>query len=217
MTDRPRPVIGIVGAGRLGTAVARQSLKAGYAVMISNSRGPQSLELMLGILLPGAVALSIHEVIQKSDIVVLAMPLNQYRTVQPEWVAGKIVIDAMNYWPPTEGAIPEFMNDHIGSSEYLQQYFKDALLVKTLNHVAYNEIEEHSLPATDSRRRGISLAGDNDDAKRQVEQFIDALGFDPVDAGDLRHGRQFQPDTKLFNARLTKEEMTQLLNTPLVL
>jgi predicted dinucleotide-binding enzyme len=204
-------IIGIIGAGRLGTAIARQSLKAGHRVNISNSRGPQSLELMLGVLLPGAVAMTVNDVAQKSDIIILAMPLNKYSALDPEWLAGKIVIDAMNYWPPTEGRIPEFMNEQVTSSQYLQQHFDRARIVKTLNHVAYNEIEEHSLPPAHPQRRAIALAGDDDAAKKQAEQFIDTIGFDTIDLGDLQEGSKFQPDTKLFNARLTKAEIEQIV------
>lgn len=211
MTSKTKPVIGIIGAGRLGTAVARQSLKSGYSVNIANSRGPDSLELMLGVLLPDAVALSIESLVYKSDIIILAMPLNKYTTLQPGSLNGKIIIDAMNYWPPTEGEIPEFMNDQLTSSEYLQCHFKGARLVKTLNHVAYSEIEEHSLPAAHPQRRAIAAASDDLDAKRQVEHFIDTLGFDVVDLGELKQGSKFQPDTQLFNARLTKSEIATLV------
>jgi 8-hydroxy-5-deazaflavin:NADPH oxidoreductase len=210
MPNNAKPSIGIIGAGRLGTAVARQSLKAGYDVAISNSRGPQSLELMLGILLPGATALTVRKTVQKSDIVVLAMPLNKYSALDFKLFTGKIVIDAMNYWPPTEGEIPEFMNGEVTSSEYLQQHFRGARIVKTLNHVAYNEIEEHSLPPVHPGRRAIALASDDAEAKQLVEHYIDTLGFDAVDLGVLKQGVKFQPDTKLFNARLTKAEIQHI-------
>lgn len=210
MVASSKPTIGIIGAGRLGTAVARQSLKAGYDVNIGNSRGPGSLELMLGVLLPGAVALTVKDLVQKSDIIILAMPLNKYSALDASWLAGKIVVDAMNYWPPTEGEITEFMDHRIGSSEYLQQYFKDAHLVKSLNHVAYSEIEEHSLPAGHPGRRAIALAGDDRSAKEIVGQFINALGFDAVDLGELNEGSKFQPDTAVFNARLTTDQIKSM-------
>lgn len=211
MANNAKSIIGIIGAGRLGTAIAKQSLKAGYGVNISNSRGPQSLELMLGVLLPGAVAMTVKEAVQKSDIIILAMPLNKYSALDPQWLAGKMVIDAMNYWPPTEGEIPEFMNEHVTSSEYLQRHFKGARIVKTLNHVAYSEIEEHSLPPAHPGRRAIALAGEDADAKERVEQFINTLGFDAIDLGELKQGVKFQPDTELFNARLTKDEIKKIV------
>jgi predicted dinucleotide-binding enzyme len=205
-----KPTIGVIGAGRLGTAIARQSLTAGYTVRIANSRGPETLTLMVSVLLPGAVAVTVEEAIDASDIVILAVPLNQYSTLSPTLFVGKIVIDAMNYWPPTEGDIAEFMNEKVSSSEYIQQYLPGAQVVKTLNHVAYNELEEHSLPPSHPKRRAIAMVGDDGDVKKQVAQFIDSLGFDAVDLGDLAHGNKFQPDTKLFNARLTKAEIKHI-------
>jgi predicted dinucleotide-binding enzyme len=206
-----KPSIGIIGAGRLGTAIARQALTAGYEVRITNSRGPETLSLMLRVLLPGAQASTLETVIKDSDIIVLAIPLNQYKALSPQLFAGKIVIDAMNYWPPTEGNISEFMDENVTSSEYIQQYLKDAYVVKTLNHVAYNELEEHSLPTDHPKRRAVAIAGNDTVAKEQVEQFIDSLGFDAIDLGNLKQGNNFQPDTKLFNARLTKDEMVQIV------
>ena len=202
-----KPVIGIIGAGRLGTAIARQSLSAGYQVQIANSRGPDSLGLMLSVLLPGALAATVDEAVAGSDIIVLAIPLNQYVNLKPELFVGKIVIDAMNYWPPTEGDIPEFMNEAVTSSEYIQQYLKGAKVVKTLNHTAYNELEQHSLVRGSAARRAIVLAGNDTPAKMIVAQFIDDIGFDPVDFGDLSSGKRFQPDTPLFNARFSASDL----------
>ena len=202
-----KPVIGIIGAGRLGTAIARQSLSAGYQVQIANSRGPDSLGLMLSVLLPGALAATVDEAVAGSDIIVLAIPLNQYVNLKPELFVGKIVIDAMNYWPPTEGDIPEFMNEAVTSSEYIQQYLQGAKVVKTLNHTAYNELEQHSLAPGSAARRAIVLAGNDTPAKMVVAQFIDDIGFDPVDFGDLSSGKRFQPDTPLFNARFSASDL----------
>ena len=201
------PTIGIIGAGRLGTAIARQSLRAGYKVRIANSRGPESLGLMLSVLLPGAVASTADEAVMNSDVIVLAIPLNQYVSLKPELFDDKIVIDAMNYWPPTEGDIPEFMDEAVTSSEYIQRYLKGARVVKTLNHTAYNELEQHSLPVGSADRRAIALVGDDAAAKQIVEKIISDIGFDPVDLGQLSHGHKFQPDTPLFNARYTAEHL----------
>ncbi len=202
-----KPVIGIIGAGRLGTAVARASLKAGYEVVIANSRGPESLSLQLSVLLPGARALPVSAVIRDADIIVLAIPLNQYITLPADAFAGKIVIDAMNYWPPTEGDIAEFMDENVTSSEYIQQYLKGARVVKTLNHIAYNELEEHALVRGSVGRRAMAFAGDDDEAKAVVATLVDDLGFDGVDVGPLAAGRRIQPDTLLFNARYIAENI----------
>jgi predicted dinucleotide-binding enzyme len=210
MTDSTKASIGVVGAGRLGTAVARQSLKAGYTVRIANSKGPETLKLILSMLVDGAQAATVTDTIQHSDIIVLAIPLSKYRHLSPELFEGKIVIDAMNYWSPTEGHIEEFANGTASSSEYIQKYLPQARVVKTLNHVAYNELEEHSLPKGRPDRRAIALAGDDSEAKMTVTQFINDLGFDAVDLGSLAEGKKFQPDTNLFNARYTADELRAL-------
>jgi len=199
--------VGVIGSGRLGTALSRQLLKTGYEVRIANSRGPQSLALMLGVLLPDAIAATVDEAVSASDVIILAIPSHQYTTLNPSAFEGKIVIDAMNYWSPVEGKIAEFMDPNIGSSEYIQTYLKGANVVKSLNHVAYNELEEHNLPAGDPKRRAVALAGDDMDAKQLVSELIDAIGFDAVDMGPLSTGKQFQPDTPLFNARYTAAEL----------
>jgi predicted dinucleotide-binding enzyme len=205
-----KPRIGIIGAGRLGTAIAAQALKAGYEVRIANSRSPESLRLQLSVLLPGAIGSSIEDTIVSSDIIVLAIPLNAYRNLPKDLFSGKIVVDAMNYWPPTEGILPEFEDS--SSSEYIQKYLADAKVVKSLNHVAYNELEQHSLSHASPNRRVILLAGNDQKAKEQVSQFVDAIGFDPVDLGLIRTGKKFQPDTKLFNLRYNKKELKTFLD-----
>lgn len=208
---KTKPAIGIIGSGRLGSALAKQLLDAGYPIAIANSRGAESLSLIIKVLLPGARPASLNEVITESDMVILGMPLNQYNSLSPELLAGKIVIDAMNYWPPTEGDIAEFMNDSVGSSEYIQQYLPAASVVKSLNHIAYNELAQHSQPDVAlNRRRAIALAGGNIEVKKQVAQLINDIGFAPVDLGRLANGKYFQPDTQLFNTRLIADEMKAL-------
>jgi len=207
MTTNEKPTIGIIGAGRLGTVLAKQALKAGYKVRIANSRGPETLSLILRVLLPVAQAATVHDVIELSDIIILAIPLNKYKSLPPELFHNKIVIDAMNYWPPTEGRIEEFDDDTSSSSVYMQKYLTKARLVKTLNHVAYNELNEHSLPEGNPNRRAIVMASDDKEAKLQIAKVINDLGFDPVDLGRLEEGKKFQPGTNLFDARFTESEI----------
>jgi len=213
MESEHKPSVGIIGAGRLGTTLARQSIKSGYHVSIANSRGPETLKLILSVLIPEAVAGTVAEVIERSDMIILAIPLSKFKTLPLSLLTGKIVIDAMNYWAPTEGHLEEFANASSSSSELVQKLLPNSDVVKTLNHVAYHELEEHALPNNDPKRRAIALAGDDDAAKKVVSSYINDLGFDPVDVGPLSAGIAFQPDTALFNARLTASEITALLNT----
>jgi 8-hydroxy-5-deazaflavin:NADPH oxidoreductase len=208
MKTSTKPRIGIIGAGRLGTVIARQALAADYQVTIANSeKDLTSLRFMLSVLLPDAEPATIQKVVEQSDIVILAIPLNKYKQLPADLFVDKIVIDAMNYWPLTEGYSPEFEDDSTSSSEYIQGYLPHATIVKSLNHVAYNEIEEHSLPKGDPDRRAILIAGNDVDAKRQVRDFIDDLGFDSVDLGNLKEGKKFQPGTKLFNTRFRVQDL----------
>jgi predicted dinucleotide-binding enzyme len=203
--------IGIIGAGRLGTAVARQLLKAKYEVMIANSKNPETLSLIASVLLPEAKTAWVKDVITRNGIIILAIPLHNYKSLPPDLFKNKIVIDAMNYWPPTEGFIEEFSDENTTSSEFMQKYLQQAHIVKTLNHIAYNELEEHNLPEGSINRRAIVLAGDDKKAKQKVSKLINDIGFDPVDLGNLKEGKQFQPNTKLFNARYTADEIRKLV------
>jgi 8-hydroxy-5-deazaflavin:NADPH oxidoreductase len=208
MKTSTKPRIGIIGAGRLGTVLARQALAAGYHVTIANSKKDlTSLRFILSVLLPDAEPATVQNVVEQSDIVILAIPLDKYNQLPADVFAQKLVIDAMNYWPLTEGYIAEFEDESSSSSEYIQGYLPQATVMKSLNHVAYNEIEEHSLPKGDPDRRAILVAGDDIDAKRQVRDFIDDLGFDSVDLGDLKEGKKFQPGTKLFNTRFRAQDL----------
>ena len=195
--------IGILGAGRVGTALGRQALKAGYDVKIATSRPPAEIALIVDMLVPGAEAVTAEAAMRDGDIVVLALPLGKYRSLAPESLAGKIVIDAMNYWAPTDGILAEFEGD-ASSSEVVQRFLPRARLVRTLNHIGYHELEEQGLPPGHPERRALALSGDDPEARQAVATFLDRLGYDPVDAGDLAAGRIFDVGTAVFGGQLRR-------------
>lgn len=201
-----RPILGILGAGRAGTAVARQAMKAGYTVLIANSRGPASLNLMVEVLMPGATAVTAEEAVSRGDIVYLALPLGKHRGIPVEKMAGKIVIDAMNYWPAVDGIIGEFERDTRSSSELIQDFLSRSRVVKTLNHVGYHELEEEGLPPGTEGRRAVALAGNDPEARVVVARLISDLGFDAIDAGSLSEGWRFGPGTPVFAGRYYNAE-----------
>jgi 8-hydroxy-5-deazaflavin:NADPH oxidoreductase len=202
--------VGILGAGRVGTAVARQALKAGYQVKIATSKPAEDIALLVEIITPGAAAVDSAEA-AAADLVVVAVPLHKYRTLDPGLLTGKTVIDAMNYWAPTDGEVDDFENDPRTSSEIIQDFLTGARLVKSLNHIGYHELEEDGQEPGTPSRRALALAGDNDDAKTAVAGFLDRMGYDPVDAGPLAAGRAFQPGTEIFNGSHTAAELENLL------
>lgn len=206
--------IGILGAGRIGTAIARRAIAAGYGVRVATAKPASELELMLGFVAPGAKAGDAADVIAASDIVILALPLSKYRSLKPELLAGKIVIDAMNYWSQTEGTLPEFERGQ-SSAEIVAHYLDGARLVRSFNHMGYHEIDEEARPQGDPNRRALAVAGDDPLARRIVANLIDRIGFDAVDAGTLATARSFDIGTPVFGAPLDSNAMREALALPL--
>lgn len=206
-----KPVIGILGAGRVGTALARLALAAGYEVRIATARPPEEIALLVEIITPGAKPGAAADVIAASDIVILAVPLSKYRALVPEQLAGKIVIDPMNYWAPTDGVLPEFEGEH-SSSEVVQRFLPEARLVRSFNHMGYHEIEQEARPAGDPGRRSLAVAGDDAEARKVVAAFIDRVGYDTVDAGPLSASRRFGTGTPIFGGGFTRAELADRLH-----
>ena len=198
--------IGILGAGRVGSAVARTALKAGYAVHISGSGPAADIQLIVDIVTPGAVAMTAADVAASADLVILAVPMHKFRSVHPGILAGKIVIDTMNYWQPIDGTLEEFTTDARSSSEVVADYFTGARVVKTLNHIGYHDLETDARPAGDPQRHGLALAGDAE-TTAVVAEVINRFGFDPVYAGGLEAGAAFEPGSPIFGGRHTAAEL----------
>ena len=199
-------VIGILGAGRVGTALARRALAAGYEVRIASARAPSEIALVMDFVAPGAVPATTEQVIAESDLIILALPLSKYRSLRPEAFAGKIVVDAMNYWSQTDGVLPEFEGAP-GSSEVVADHLADARLLRAFNHVGYHELDAEARPTGDPGRRALAIAGDDAAARGILAAVIDRMGFDPVDAGPLSQARAFAIGTPLFGAPLGRAEM----------
>ncbi|MHA6695935.1 NADPH-dependent F420 reductase [Homoserinimonas sp. A520] len=195
--------IAILGAGRVGSAIARTALAAGYSVNIAASGPGSDIALLAEIVVPGARARSAAEATAGADLVVLAVPLHKYRTVSPSILAGKLVVDTMNYWEPIDGRLDDFEADARSSSEIVSDHISGATVVKTLNHIGYHELESDSRPFGHEHRRALAIAGDDEDAVDTVAEVIDRFGFDPVTSGPLATGAAFEPGTPIFGGRLS--------------
>jgi 8-hydroxy-5-deazaflavin:NADPH oxidoreductase len=199
--------IGLIGAGHIGSQIARLAVKNGYNVVLSNSRGPETLSALVSELGPKARAATVVDAATAGDIVVVTIPLKNYRSVPVEPLAGKIVIDTNNYYPQRDGHIPELDNESTTTSELLQAHLPKSKVVKAFNHIYAAELTTHGQPAGTKNRRALAIAGDDPGAKATVTQLLDKFGFDTVDAGPLKEGWRIQRDTPGYGPRRTAEEL----------
>jgi 8-hydroxy-5-deazaflavin:NADPH oxidoreductase len=205
--------LGIVGAGKFGTTLARAALAAGYDVAISGSGPADNIALTIEVLAPGARAATTAGVVRHADVIVLAVPTHRFRELPPDLFAGKILIDAMNYWEPVDGDDPELAQARAGTSIVVQERFPSARVVKSLNQLGYHQVEEHQRDKGAADRIAIGAAGDDQLAVRKVMRLVDRLGFDPVDAGPLKNGLFLEPDGSPIGATYSAEELAQLIPT----
>ena len=205
--------LGLIGAGHIGSQVARLAVAHGYRVVISNSRGPETLADLVKELGPSARAATPEEAAKAGDIVVVSVPLKAYRSVPVEPLAGKIVIDTNNYYPQRDGHIPELDNESTTTAELLQAHLPTSKVVKAFNHIYAAELTTHGQPAGTPNRRALVIAGDDASAKVTVTKLLDAFGFDTVDAGPLREGWRIQRDTPGYGPRRTAAQLKKDLAT----
>jgi predicted dinucleotide-binding enzyme len=182
-------------------------LAHGYNVVISNSRGPETLAALVAELGPGARAATPAEAAAAGDLVVVTVPLKNYRDVPVAPLAGKIVIDTNNYYPQRDGHIAELDNESTTTAELLQAHLPTSKVVKAFNHIYAAELTTHGQPAGSKNRRALVIAGDDRAAKATVTQLLDEFGFDTVDAGPLKEGWRIQRETPGYGPRRTAEEL----------
>ena len=192
--ERGGPRLGIVGAGKLGTTLARAAIAAGYDVALSGSGPAEDIALTVEVLAPGARPMTTGDVVRHADVVVLAVPTHRFRELPGDLFAGKVLVDAMNYWPPVDGDDRELAAAADGTSAVVQAHFPSARVVKSLNQLGYHEVDELARPEGAPDRTAIGAAGDDRGAVRAVTRLIDRLGFDPVDAGSLEDGAALEPE-----------------------
>jgi len=204
--------LGIVGAGKFGTTVARAAIAAGYDVAISGSGPADDIALTVDVLAAGAHAATTDEVVRHADIIVLAVPTHRFRELPGDQFAGKILIDAMNYWQPVDGDDPELTTAPGGTSTIVQGRFPTARVVKSLNQLGYHQLEETQRPTGEPDRIAIGAAGDDRLAVRKVMRLLDRLGFDPADAGPLKNGSALEPDGSPIAATYSAEQLSKLVS-----
>jgi len=197
--------LGIVGAGKLGTALARAAVESGFDVTLT-SRDLESTKLIAEVMIPGAKVGTFVEA-AAADLVVLAVPLLRVRDLPPTAFDGKIVVDAVNWWEPVDGPIGRFGVPAANTSELVRSHFAGARVVKALNQLGYHDVEDGRRPKGEAGRLGVAVAGDDAEAVAMVMDFVERLGFDAVLAGTLDEGKRLGPGGPAFGVAMTAPEL----------
>jgi hypothetical protein len=192
--------VGLIGSGRIGGTVAKLAVAAGHPVILSNSRGPDTLTGLASELGPLARAGTGPEAAEGGDLVVLTIPLRAFRAVGPGPLAGKVVMDTCNYYSQRDGQIPELASGALTSSELIQRHLAQSAVVKVFNNIFFKHLESLSRPSGATDRSYLPIAGDDSGAKAAVTVFLDSIGYGAVDAGPLAESWRQQPGTPVYGA-----------------
>jgi predicted dinucleotide-binding enzyme len=203
--------IGLIGSGHIGQAIAKQAIAHGYDVVLSNSRGPETLADLVAELGDGARAGTSVEAATAGDLVVVTIPFKNYEDVPVEPLAGKVVIDTNNYYFERDGHYPEVDEGRTTPSELLAAHLGTTKVVKAFNAIQAGQIGSAATPPGTPNRRALPIAGDDAEAKKVVTGLIDEFGFDVVDAGPLAEGARFDRDQPAYGAELAADPLRDAL------
>jgi predicted dinucleotide-binding enzyme len=190
--------IGLIGSGHIGSTVARLAIDAGYDVVLSNSRGPETLGDLVAELGPRARAATAEETAEAGELVVVTIPLVNVDQVPAAPLRGKVVIDTCNYYPQRDGQIAALDDETTTTSEIVQAHLPESKVVKAFNNISYVHLLNLARPHGSPDRSVLAIAGDDADAKAEVTSFLDDLGYDAYDVGPLAEGWRFQRDTAAY-------------------
>lgn len=206
--------IGIIGAGNIGSTVAKLFVDAGHQVAISNSRGPETLDKLASELGDNAEASTVENAIDFGDVVLISIPLKNHTDLPTNGWENKVVIDSNNYYPDRDGQIADLDSGKTTSSELLEKHLPGARIVKGFNTIWSEHLKtvgDKSLPL--DQRRAIFIAGDDSGAKEIVAKLIESIGFAAVDSGFLAEGgRSQQPGSPIYNKELSGKEAAKFLS-----
>ncbi|OJX74023.1 NAD(P)-binding domain-containing protein [Leifsonia sp. 71-9] len=203
--------IGLIGSGHIGSQLARLAVAHGYSVVLSNSRGPETLSDLVAELGPQARAATPAEAAAAGDLVVVTVPLAAEATLPVAELAGKIVIDTDNYYPQRDGNIPELDDESTTVAERLQAVLPTSKVVKAFNHIGAASLTTEGQAAGTPGRRALVVAGDDAEARDRVAALIDQFGFDAVDIGPLAEGWRIQRDTPGYVTRFDADGLREAL------
>src|SRR3954449_4608353 len=197
---------GFIGSGNIGSTVARLAIAAGHDVVLSNSRGPETLADLVAGLGPHARAATAQEAAAAADLVVVTIPLKAHRAVPVDELAGKVVIDTMNYYPRRDGQIDALDDGSTTSSELLQAHLPQSHVVKGFNNIFFQHLRDLARPSGSDDRSALAIAGDDAAAKDWVRRALDAIGYDALDLGPLAEGWRTQPGQPAYGLQYAAGE-----------
>lgn len=181
-------------------------------MLIAGSGSVEKIALTVEVLAPGAKAVTAAEAEAKADLVILALPLSKYETIDRSGLDGKLVLDAMNYWWEVDGIRTDLTNPLQSSSELVQRFLSNSQVIKAFNHMGYHDLFDESAPAGTPKPKALALAGDDDAAIATVRSFIDDLGFDSLYVGPLANGIMLEPGSEVFGANVTLPELQAMID-----
>ena len=192
--------VGLIGSGRIGSTVARLAVDAWHDVVLSNSRGPETLRDLVAELGPRARAATSAEAAAAGDLVLVSTPVKAYPKIAGAPLAGKTVLDTGNYYPARDGQIPEIDDGTVFDSQYLQEQLHGAEVVKVFNNIFFKHLLNLARPAGAADRSYLPIAGDSAAARAAVTSFLDSVGYGTVEAGALADGWRQLPGTPVYGA-----------------
>ena len=190
--------VGIIGSGMIGGTVARLSVAAGHRVVLSNSRGPETLQELVAELGSLATAATAGQAAEAGDLVVVSVPVKAIAEIPAKPLAGKPVLDTGNYYPQRDGQLEELDTGTLTSSGLLQRYLPDAHVVKVFNNIYFKHLQSLARPSGADDRTALPIAGDDQAAKAAVTAYLDSIGYDAVDTGPLTESWRQEPGTPAY-------------------
>ena len=204
--------IGIVGAGKLGSTVGKLWVDAGHEVRFA-SRHPEELQPLVEKLGKRASAGTPLEAAKFGEVVMLTVPLAAFPDLGRDLatpLAGKVVLDTGNAYEKRDGKVAGEATRHPrGSAGWAAAMYPEARWVKAFNTVYFKVLESEA--HRDGDRVGIPLAGDDHQAVEIAARLVRDAGFDPVIAGGLARGKEFEPNTRPYNTGMSGPELRALL------